>query len=108
MPEGEGTPTTVLTLENGMTLYAFREGHDWEAASRLAHWLGKMMHENDDLQFVEIPGSQMAAIFGQIIMPVDTIRKLQNIHDALSSSPLAKQKSPPSFRRHGPGKRTKK
>ena len=34
IPEQEGTPTVVLTYENGMTTYLYREMWDWDAPAR--------------------------------------------------------------------------
>lgn len=109
------TSVTVLTYENGMTFYAFREPWDWGAAQRLAEAATQFLKGEAEF-FGVLPSSHPDK--GYVMLPRRTIAHLLNIHDNNVESPLAK----PDMRgqriivpgpgdivlSHGPGKRKRR
>jgi hypothetical protein len=115
VPEREGTAVTVLTHENGMTTYIYREIWDDTAADRLAEFVNAWL--NSDEHFLGVPNSERRESMAWI--PRRTWETLLHIHDAVVQSPIAVHKTAgrrivvpmgdgtASIPVHGPGKRTR-
>jgi hypothetical protein len=114
VPEKEGTSVTVLTYHNGMTFYAHRVWHDWDAARRMAMAIEEFLDTSYYMFGVE-PSSMPEK--GRVYIPRKTIETLLNVHDEVVQSPLARPQSggkriivpgPNDIIAHGPGKRRRR
>jgi hypothetical protein len=90
IPEQEGTPVTVLTVENGMTIYLHRERHDVTAADHYAKAVGDWLNLGAPGGFIGLPSAQNPDAWCWI--SEHTCRTCMHFHDATVLSPLAVQK----------------
>jgi hypothetical protein len=115
IPEEEGTPVTVLTVENGMTVYLHRERWDAAAADHYATAIDSWLNASDE-NFLGLPGAQHPDEW--VWVSRHTLLTCMHLHDAVVMSPLAVQKQRGGKRiivpmgdgqiempGHGPGKR---
>lgn len=93
IPEKEGTPVVIITHENGMTNYLFRESWDYDAAARYVAAIQEWAYGGVYMQeiFIGLPLSinrDESIWFSRL-----TLEKTLNIHNNVVTSPLAVHES---------------
>jgi hypothetical protein len=88
--EMKGQPTTILTYENGITAHLYREAHDWGAAERYAEAISIWLRDYPDGAFLGLPPAAMKD--DPIWLPRHTLLRMLNLHDNVSTSPLAEER----------------
>jgi hypothetical protein len=91
IPEQEGTPTVVLTYENGMTIYLRREMWDWDAPGRYVAAITEWMQKSLDGEWaIGLPLAQYIGEYAWVA--AETLHRTLNLHANVNMSPLAASK----------------